>query len=346
MELESGAGLSGVLGVFAGRIRFRGEPVDCPGHAGKSDQGEGLGCAPSDTGHRGFEEHQVGVQLNGSRRGQVGAGRHRAGPLIGPRPAGAGDDGEVTLDGRVWILGVSAAKPAFCVGHQGQLAQCHAMGQGDGQEADEGSHGLRVQHRAVDEVPVGVGAVQDNQGQPLFGAGLHHQDQGGQVGVAADPHILNVEHHDLQSVELGGRRLLVGAVEAVDGDARPRVPSVLGFFSIGQISAESVLRAKGGDHIDARRDERVDEVGESGSAVRDGGRVVADDPDAPAFEEGQVGVHPGVRRLHLGGKDHTGRQHQGEENGREAHVGKVTARLPCGVCPRAPAKPFDFWRAG
>ena len=149
-----------------------------------------------------------------------------------------------------------------------------------------------------------------------------------------------------KSVELGGRRLLVGAVKAVDGDARSRVPSVFGFFSIGQVPAEPVLRSKGGGDIDARGDERVDEVRESGMAIGEGRRVVADDPDASAFEEGQVGVHPGVRRLHLGGKDRVGRQHQGEENGREAHVGKVTARLPCGVCLRAPVKPFDFSRVG
>ena len=77
----------------------------------------------------------------------------------------------------------------------------------------------------------------------------------------------------------------MGAVKAVDGDARSRVPSVFGFFSIGQVPAEPVLRSKGGGDIDARGDERVDEVRESGMAIGEGRRVVADDPDASAFEE-------------------------------------------------------------
>ena len=102
---------------------------------------------------------------------------------------------------------------------------------------------------------------------------------------------------DLQSVELGGRRLLVGAVgDEVQLGCTSAGPVQFSFFSIGQISAESVLRAKGGDHIDARRDERVDEVGESCgcSGWRPCGWTR---PRRAAFEEGQVGVHPGVRRL-------------------------------------------------
>ena len=144
----------------------------------------------------------------------------------------------------------------------------------------------RVQHRAVDEVSVGVGAIQDDQGQSLFGAGLHHQDEGGQVGVAADPDVLDVEDHGLQPVELGSRRLLVcrrGCRRGCPcaGPVRRRLaPS-------GKSPAEPVLRSKGGGHIDAEAMSVSMRWVNAGCAVGEGGRVVADDADAPAFEEGR-----------------------------------------------------------
>ena len=69
----------------------------------------------------------------------------------------------VVAAGRVRAVGVSTAEPSFSVGHQGQFAQRHAVGQGDGQEADEGPDRLRVQQWAVDEGAVGVGAIRDSR---------------------------------------------------------------------------------------------------------------------------------------------------------------------------------------
>ena len=136
-----------------------------PGNSMLRVKGRGVVCWPPWLRHCRWPS--VGTSWTAAG-GQVGARGDRAVPSPSPPRRGSRDDGEVALEGRVGAVGVSAAAPPFSVGHQGQFAQCHAMGEGDGQEAVavERSHGLRVQHRAVD--PLGLGRT------PQFRRSDHH----------------------------------------------------------------------------------------------------------------------------------------------------------------------------
>ena len=69
-----------------------------------------------------------------------------------------------------------------------------------------------VKHGTVDVMAVRVGAVEDQEGNTLLGAGLHDIMQGGEVGVEAATHILQVEDDAFHILQLFRRRLLVLAV--------------------------------------------------------------------------------------------------------------------------------------
>ena len=96
MQGESSTQLSCVLGVFAGRVGGGGKLVDRAGHAGESDNGEGLGGSAPHAGNGGFEQDQMGVELDRGSGGQVWTGGYGGCPSVLSRPTGAGDDGEVT----------------------------------------------------------------------------------------------------------------------------------------------------------------------------------------------------------------------------------------------------------
>ncbi len=59
-----------------------------------------------------------------------------------------------------------------------------------------------IEHRAVDVMPVGVGAVENNDLLALFGAGFQHIKQSTDVGVKTRAHILNIKNHHVDAFQV------------------------------------------------------------------------------------------------------------------------------------------------
>ena len=200
-----------------------------------------------------------------------------------------GEDGEVAMD--------AAVEPSFAVDHHGVLADGHAVDDGYGVHAHEGAEVCGVEHGAVDIVPVGVGAVEQEEWDVLFGAGLHDVVEGRDIGVEAASHILQVEDDDVDALELCGCRLFVLAVEGDDGEPCCAVGGAGDVCSCRLSAAESVFGAEDLHHVDVVAEECVDEVGVAAEGTCHQGGVVGDEG---YFFSGKRKVERGVWRVESG----------------------------------------------
>ena len=84
--------------------------------------------------------------------------------------------------------------------------------------ANEGAT-VGLQYRPINEV-IGVGAITDDEGLPLFGASLHQVVHRGDIGIEARTDILQVEDEEVDLGEHLGGRALALSVEAHYGKSR------------------------------------------------------------------------------------------------------------------------------
>ena len=54
------------------------------------------------------------------------------------------------------------------------------------------------QYRAVGEVGIGIGSIENDQRNSIFGASLHDIVEGGKVGVKPYAYILQIEKHNAE----------------------------------------------------------------------------------------------------------------------------------------------------
>jgi len=76
-----------------------------------------------------------------------------------------------------------------------------------------------LQYRAINEV-IGVRAITDDEGLPLFGARLHEVVHRGDIGIEARTDILQIENEEVNIGEHLGGRALALSVEAHHGKSR------------------------------------------------------------------------------------------------------------------------------
>ena len=76
-----------------------------------------------------------------------------------------------------------------------------------------------LKYRAINEV-IGVGAITDDEGLPLFSASLHEVVHRGDIGIEARTDILQVEDEEVNIGEHLGGRALALSVEAHHGKSR------------------------------------------------------------------------------------------------------------------------------
>ena len=132
-----------------------------------------------------------------------------------------------------------------------------------------------------------VGAVEHHHRDAHLGAGAHHQAEGGDEGVGAAAHVLDVVDHDVHALEHLPGGLAGAAEEGVHRQAGVRVLAGLDLAAGVDVPAHAVLGGVERDEPDVGGfEEDVD--GGAQLAVHAGG--VGDQADALALEAGEVAV--------------------------------------------------------
>ena len=100
------------------------------------------------------------------------------------------------------------------------------MGHGDRPIANEGESVL-VGGRPPDSHPGdGIGAIEDDHTDPGLRTGLHQVPEGCRVGIEPNPHVLEVDHHGIQTCQLFGGGTPALSVQAGDLHAGRLISSV------------------------------------------------------------------------------------------------------------------------
>ena len=131
-----------------------------------------------------------------------------------------------------------------------------------------------------------IGSVEHQEIHTGGGCCLHRQPHGGEVGVEAGAHVLEVEHHHVEITELVGARSEGGPVEAHDGCTGGGVHLVGNGDAGIRGAANAVFWSKGLHQRDLWGfTEQVDQMG-----VTDHRGVVRNEAHPPTFQLGKVVV--------------------------------------------------------
>ncbi len=284
-EADAGAGLAGedagvrgeagggkanageFQGVEAVRERFA---VETWG-AEMTERGGGA-AADAELGE--FKQADAGVEEGGLEaahvRGRVDPWQAGVVDSAFAIPVRDGNDGEIEVE------------LAFVAEEPGEFSDRHAVLDGDGMEG--GETGFIELDRAIDERAAdGIDAIEDDEGQAMFGGCLHRQAHGGDVGVKPASDVLDVEDEGVESGQIFGLRFAGWAVEAVDRKAGP-VVAAIGNFGLVELSADAVFRAEKGLEVHVTR--RVKEI-DGGPAVAGEAGMICDEAGTPAAEWGE-----------------------------------------------------------
>ena len=184
-----------------------------------------------------FHQRDPGVEHGLGDRSQVGRRRRPDEPRLveigGPPPAPHAHDFELCAE---MLVGVD---------HLGELAERHAVANGERMVIDEG-HVARGRERTghVDAVD-GIRTIEDHDAQPALGRDGEGSVHGGGVGVETGADVLDVEHQRIDAGQhLVARRKAI-AVEAVDGQARTFVAAV--FDPLVEIGEKAMLGSEESD---------------------------------------------------------------------------------------------------
>ena len=228
-------GLGGSAGAF-------GREGIAAAHVGMAIDLERRFRAASHTDIRAFKETKGRIEVHRLPVGQVGRRLH--GHFIDGIAIIAfdRDDGEVAGD--------AVLQPAFTVHHLGVFTDGHAVD--DGHLVHPNKRVVfRLEDWAVNIEAIGIGAVEDDDGEMVFGSGLHHVGHCGNVGIKTYANILKVEEDDVDALQHLGRGLFVFPEERDDGEAGFLVFAIVDSGSSIGSAAESMLGCVDFFYVDA-----------------------------------------------------------------------------------------------
>ena len=150
--------------------------------------------------------------------------------------------------------------PPLADGHPGDLAHRKPVQHGNRQGSDARLV-LHVEHRPVDQMPVGIGPVEHDDRTAEFGAGIHHAEHRYIIGVEPQSDVLHIDHQHVERLH----RLVRGAfgiavVERPNRDSRPPVHRVSDMLARIGRSPESVFGRKDPRHIESAAVQQIDQM--------------------------------------------------------------------------------------
>ena len=296
-------------GVFLER---RGEPGGAEGHAGDLLFREVAGQRPGvDPGRphqlerpggaaalgevRAFDQAPARVHERGVHRRHVRRRQDPGQPRVFERhlapPAPHLDHLQVDRD------------TALVLEHEGELSGSHSVPHGQGMPADEGLP-ARLQHVAVQVVsPEGIGAIEDDHGAAVGGAGLHGMQHRIDEGVITGPHVLHVVDEGIDVGQHLGAGSQPFSIEAVHPQPGGGVPAVLHVDEVLGVGPDAVLGPEQGGELEGARvvqgQHAVHQVGGDRGRVRDEAEAAALEIPRPCEELVEPGAdaHSTCRRV-------------------------------------------------
>ena len=144
-----------------------------------------------------------------------------------------------------------------------------------------------LQYRPINEV-IGVRAITDDEGLPLFGARLHEVVHRGDIGIEARTDILQIENEEVNIGEHLGGRALALSVEAHHGKSRFLVHTTTYILPCIDLATKAMLGDEETYDIDA--------LGEKGiykmrTRTADERTLIDHQRDALTLESGEEELH-------------------------------------------------------
>ena len=152
--------------------------------------------------------------------------------------------------------------------------------------ANEGAT-VGLQYRAINEV-IGVGAITDDEGLPLFSASLHEVVHRGDIGIEARTDILQVEDEEVNIGEHLGGRALALPVEAHYGKPRLLVHTTTYILPCIDLATKTMLRDEETYDIDALGEEGIYKMC---ARTADERTLIDHQRDALTLESGEEELH-------------------------------------------------------
>jgi len=144
-----------------------------------------------------------------------------------------------------------------------------------------------LQYRAINEV-IGVGAVTDDEGLPLFGARLHEVVHRGDIGIEARTDVLQVEDKEVDIGEHLGGRALALSVEAHYGKSRLFVHTTTYILPCIDLATKTMLGDEEAYDIDALGEEGIYKMC---ARTADERTLIDHQRDALTLEDGEEELH-------------------------------------------------------
>ena len=152
--------------------------------------------------------------------------------------------------------------------------------------ANEGAT-VGLQYRPINEI-IGVGAITDDEGLPLFGASLHQVVHRGDIGIEARTDILQVEDEEVNIGEHLGGRALVLSVEAHYGKSRLLVRTTTYILPCIDLPTKTMLGDEETYDIDALGEEGIYKMR---ARTADERTLIDHQRDALTLEGGKEEIH-------------------------------------------------------
>ena len=184
-------------------------------------------------------------------------------------------------------------KPALGIDHDGVFPNGHAVHHGYFMHAHKRSE-CGLKHRSVHIVSIRIGSVQYDERDPGLGAGIHGQTHGGDVGIESRAHILKIEEHQLDILQLIGCGAAVLAIQANDREARTNILAIGDLGTCGLLSPKTVFRSKDLLHIHPFFEQEIDQMYRIHQRT-----LMRDHADLLALQQILVGLPAGSAREQL-----------------------------------------------
>ena len=229
-----------------------------------------------------------GITRNGIEGGNVGRsrvpGQTGSGPGHGPLPADHGDDGELpTPAGSLGSLEHARA----LLGPEGDFPDGHPVNEGHAEGPDV-AHPFLIHGGTGDLDPTQrIRPVQDHDLDTRLEAGLHGIPHAANVGIAAHPDVLQVDHQAIQAGQHLGGGLAEFSIEGVDGQAGAPVDFVVHRDGRLLVPVDPMLGPEEGDQFDRTGPKEYVDGAAAGAVLA---RRVGEQPDPLALENAETGV--------------------------------------------------------